>query len=460
MFKRVLVAGRGEIALRVIRACRELDIETVAIFSEADRASMPAMLATESICVGAAPARESYLNMQNIITAAVETGCDALHPCYGFLAENAEFATMCQNSGIRFIGPSPNVIARMGSKASARQAALSAGVPVVPGSDGVVETLQMAAAEADKIGYPVLIKATAGGGGRGMRKVFEPSELESAFTSARSEAESAFGNGSVYIEKLILGPKHIEIQILADSHGNVIHLGERDCSVQRRNQKLIEEAPSKVVDEELRKRMGDAAVACAKYVGYENAGTVEFVLDNTGNFYFIEMNTRIQVEHPVTEFVTGVDIVKEQIRIAAGLQLTNKAEDIRITGHAIECRINAEDPSKGFTPTPSETKFLHLAAGAGVRVDTAIFTGYEPSIYYDSLLAKLIVHGKNRLEAIRKMRRVLEETIIEGPITNGSLLHLITFDPAFLSGEYTTAFLDENLDKLLQASASVPVKDK
>lgn len=454
MFKRILVAGRGEIALRVIRACREMDIETVAVYSQADRTSMPAQLATESVCIGPAAAKDSYLNMQNILTAALETGCEALHPCYGFLAENSEFAALCEKAGIKFIGPCAEVIAKMGNKAVARKLAMEAGVPVVPGSQGVVTDVAQAVQEAERLGYPVLIKAAAGGGGRGMRRVYAAAELERAFVSAKAEAEAAFGDGSMYMEKLIISPKHIEIQILADSHGNVVHLGERDCSIQRRNQKLLEECPSRVVGEELRQRMGRAAIDCARAAGYENAGTVEFVLDRDENFYFIEMNTRVQVEHPITELVTGIDIVKEQVRIAAGLLIRYKQDDIKLTGHAIECRINAENPANGFAPDTSEIKFLHLAAGAGVRVDTAIFTGYTPPPYYDSLLAKLVVHGRNRLEAIRRMRRVLEETIIEGPETNGSLLHLITYDQEFLSGEYTTAFLDENLERLLKLSAA------
>ncbi|OUP26287.1 MULTISPECIES: acetyl-CoA carboxylase biotin carboxylase subunit [unclassified Faecalibacterium] len=452
MFKRVLIANRGEIALRVLRACRELDIEPVVVYSAADAEALHVQLAEQAYCIGPARAADSYLNMNAILTVAKAAGCDAIHPGYGFLSENDQFADACAEAGIAFIGPSGDVIRAMGNKAAARKMMMAANVPVVPGSDGAVETAQQAKEIADRIGYPVLIKASAGGGGRGMRRVFEPDQLIPLFEEARSESVACFGSGEMYLEKLILNPKHIEFQILADKAGNVIQLGDRDCSIQRRNQKMLEEAPSKALTPELREKMGAAAVAAAKAAGYENAGTIEFVLDQEGNFYFIEMNTRIQVEHPITEYVTGIDLVREQIRIAAGLPLSHKQEDVVLRGHAIECRINAEDPAKNFQPCPGKIDFLHLPGGCGVRVDTGLYTGCTLPPYYDSLMAKLIVWAPTRLEAIRRMRRVLEEMIIDGPANNADLLHQILYHPEFVRGSFTTAFLDENLDTLLQWS--------
>lgn len=452
MFKRVLIANRGEIALRVLRACRELDIEPVVVYSAADAEALHVQLAEQAYCIGPARAADSYLNMNAILTVAKAAGCDAIHPGYGFLSENDQFADACAEAGIAFIGPSGDVIRAMGNKAAARKMMMAANVPVVPGSDGAVETAQQAKEIADRIGYPVLIKASAGGGGRGMRRVFEPDQLIPLFEEARSESVACFGSGEMYLEKLILNPKHIEFQILADKAGNVIQLGDRDCSIQRRNQKMLEEAPSKALTLELREKMGAAAVAAARAAGYENAGTIEFVLDQEGNFYFIEMNTRIQVEHPITEYVTGIDLVREQIRIAAGLPLSHKQEDVVLRGHAIECRINAEDPAKNFQPCPGKIDFLHLPGGCGVRVDTGLYTGCTLPPYYDSLMAKLIVWAPTRLEAIRRMRRVLEEMIIDGPANNADLLHQILYHPEFVRGSFTTAFLDENLDTLLQWS--------
>ena len=449
MFKRILIANRGEIALRVFRACREMDIEPVCVYSQADRDALYVQLCERSYCIGPPRSADSYLNMDAILTVAKATGCDAVHPGYGFLSENADFADACANAGLTFIGPSGDVIRAMGNKAAARELMQRAGVPVVPGSDGAVETAQQAREIAEAIGYPVLIKAAAGGGGRGMRKVFAPEELESLFEEARSEAVACFGDGEMYLEKLILHPRHIEFQILADREGHVIELGERDCSIQRRNQKLLEESPSKALTPQLREQMGQAAVTAAKAAGYENAGTIEFVLDQEGNFYFIEMNTRIQVEHPVTEMVTGIDLVREQIRIAAGLPLSVSQEDVVLRGHAIECRINAENPSKGFQPCPGRVGFLHLPGGCGVRVDSGLYPDCELPPYYDSLVAKVIVTGSTRLEAIRRMRRSLGELVIEGPETNTDLLHQILYHPDFVRGNYNTGFLDEHMETLL-----------
>ena len=450
MLKRVLIANRGEIALRIIRACRELDVETVAVYSQADESSLAAQVATRSLCIGPARASDSYLNQEALLTAARATGCDAIHPGYGFLSENPDFADRCVEAGLKYIGPSGDVIRKMGSKAAARTLAQNAGVPVVPGSDGPLSGVVQARELADRVGYPVLLKASAGGGGRGMRQVDGPEDLERAYQAAQAEAVACFGNGEMYLEKLILHPRHIEFQIMADGQGHVVHLGERDCSIQRRRQKLVEESPSRALTPELRERMGAAAVAAARAAGYVGAGTVEFVLSPEGDFYFIEMNTRIQVEHPVTELVTGVDLVREQLRVAAGLPLSFTQEDVRVSGHAIECRINAEDPEHDFRPCPGRTEFLHLPGGPGVRVDTALYTGYEVPPYYDSLVAKVLVHAPTRLEAIRRMRRALEELVIEGYPTNAALAHLIMHDPEFVRGQYDTSFLDRNLEKLLE----------
>ena len=455
MFKRVLIANRGEIAVRIFRACREMEIEPVAVYSQADREALHVQLAERSYCIGPARSADSYLNVSAILTVARASGCDAVHPGYGFLSENADFADACAAAGLTFIGPSGDVIRAMGNKAAARALMKRAGVPVVPGSDGAVDTARQAKEVADAIGYPVLIKAAAGGGGRGMRRVYEPGQMEALFEEARGEALACFGDGEMYLEKLILSPRHIEVQVLADREGHVIQLGERECSLQRRNQKLLEESPSRALTPELRVRMGQAAVAAARAAGYENAGTVEFVLDREGNFYFIEMNTRIQVEHPVTELVTGMDLVREQIRIAAGLKLSRTQEDIALHGHAIECRINAENPAKGFAPCPGKADFLYFPGGPGVRIDTCMYNGYEISPYYDSMVAKIIVWAPNRLEAIRRMRRALEELTIDGVQTNAELMHQILYHPVFVRGNYTTAFLDEHLDTLLEWIARV-----
>ena len=459
MFQRILIANRGEIAVRILRACRELGVDTVAVYSSADADALHVQLATQAVCIGPAKAADSYLNVDALLTVARQTGCDALHPGYGFLSENAEFAQRCADLGLTFIGPSGDVIRTMGNKAAARALMQAHGVPVVPGSDGPVSTAQDAQAVAEAIGYPVLVKASAGGGGRGMRRVDRPEELVAKFEEARAEALACFGDGQLYLEKLSLNPRHIEFQILADRHGAVIHLGERDCSIQRKNQKLVEESPSKALSPQLREAMGAAAVAAARAAGYENAGTIEFVLDQEGKFYFIEMNTRIQVEHPVTELVTGLDLVREQIRVSAGLPLSVTQEEVLFRGHAIECRINAEDPAKGFQPCPGRIDFLHLPGGYGVRVDTGLYTGYELPPYYDSLMAKLIVYAPTRLEAIRRMRRALEELVIEGPATNTDLLHQILHHPDFVRGNYSTGFLEAHMDTLLAWSGSGEVRE-
>lgn len=448
MLKRVLIANRGEIAVRIIRACRELEIETVAVYSTADAGALHTQLATRAVCIGPAKAADSYLNQTAVLSAAVESGCDAVHPGYGFLSENARFADLCQQCGLKFIGPSGDVIRRMGNKAAARALMQKAGVPVVPGSDGPVENADRARQIAGQLGYPVLIKASAGGGGRGMRRVDDPDQLDACFAAARAEAEACFGDGEMYLEKLILSPRHIEFQIMADGHGHVVHLGERDCSIQRKNQKLMEESPSKALSEDLRRRMGRDAVRAAKACGYEGAGTVEFVLDSAGNYYFIEMNTRIQVEHPVTEMVTGQDLVREQLRVAAGLELSFTQKDVALRGHAIEVRVNAEDPAQGFRPAPGMTRFVHLPGGCGVRVDSALYNGWELSPYYDSLAAKIIVHAPTRLQAIRRMRRALEELVIEGYPTSADLAHLILYEPEYLKGAYDTGYLERHLEEL------------
>ena len=442
MFKRILVANRGEIALRIIRCCREMGIETVAVYSTADEETLPVMLATHRVCIGPPKASDSYLNEDVILTTALKMGCDAIHPGYGFLSENARFAKKCEENGITFIGPSSEIIEKMGDKQTARQMMIKEGVPVVPGSAGLIETLEEAKNAAERIGYPVLIKASAGGGGKGMRKVFAPEELTNAFLAAKEEARAAFGNGDLYMEKLILNPHHIEFQILGDWHGNLIYLGERDCSIQRRNQKLLEESPAWVLSEDLRKQMGEAAVKAAKAAGYYSAGTVEFVLDSENHFYFIEMNTRIQVEHPVTEMLTGVDLLKEQIKIAAGRKLELTQDDIKSEGHAIECRINAEAAGK--------IGQLHFPGGYGVRIDSHLYGGCEVSPYYDSMVAKVIVKGQTRLDAIRRLRRALEELIIEDLKTNAEFMHLLTYHPEFIRGSYNTSFWEKNSDTIMK----------
>ena len=441
MFHKILIANRGEIALRIIRACKELGIKTVAVHSDADSEALHVKLADESICIGPAPSAKSYLNMKSIISAAEVTDADAIHPGYGFLSENAEFAEICANCGLTFIGPTPENMRLMGDKISARQTVTKAGVPILPGTKEGVHSPEEAKRVAAEIGYPVIIKATAGGGGRGMKVVHSPASLPNAFAAARSEAQAGFGNPEVYIEKFCERPRHVEIQIMADKHGNVIHLGERDCSIQRRHQKLIEEAPCPVLDPETRRKMGECAVAAAKAVGYTSVGTMEFLLDQQGNFYFMEMNTRVQVEHPVTEMITGVDIIKEQIRSAAGIPLRFKQEDIKITGHAIECRINAEHPFK-FTPSPGKIDGYHPPGGLGVRVDSAVYDQYTVLPHYDSMIAKLIVHADTRKEAIRRMARALDEYIIEGIKTTIAFHQKIMDNKDFIEGNVDTGFLE------------------
>ena len=423
MIRKILIANRGEIAVRIIRACREMGIQTVAVFSEADREALHAQLADEAICIGPAASKDSYLNMENIISATIISGAEAIHPGFGFLSENYKFAELCEQCNITFIGPSSQVIQRMGNKTEARNTMLAAGVRVIPGWNESITSVEEAKQIAKEIGYPVIVKAALGGGGKGMRTAFSEEELENAYLSARKEAGAAFGDDSVYMEHFIEHPRHVEFQILADAAGNVVHLGERDCSIQRNHQKFIEEAPCVAISEELREQMGAEAVKAAKAAGYVNAGTIEFLLENDKDFYFMEMNTRIQVEHPVTEWVTGIDLIKEQIRIASGRQLSYKQEDVKLVGHSIECRINAENPAKNFRPSPGKITELYLPGGKGIRVDTAIYSGYEVPPYYDSMLAKLIVHAKNRTEAIRKMKSALGETIIEGIDTNVDYLY-------------------------------------
>lgn len=441
LFKKILIANRGEIAVRIIRACKEMRIATVAIYSEADRDSLHVRLADEAVCVGPPPSKDSYLNMPNIISAAIITGAEAIHPGYGYFSEQASFAEACEACKLTFIGPKAPAIELMGDKARAKEVAAKAGVPVIPGSKGVIATEQEAFRTAAKMGYPIRLKATAGGGGRGIRIVHNEEELASAFKIAQTEAESAFGNGELYIEKEIEEPRHVEIQILGDEHGHYVHLGERECSIQRRNQKLIEEAPSVAVTPQIRHRMGEAAIKLAKAVGYTSAGTVEFLLDRNGNFYFMEMNTRVQVEHPVTEAVTGVDIVKEQIRIAAGEKFGLAQKDVKLEGHAIECRIIAEDPSNNFAPSAGKIRHLVLPGGVGVRVDTHIYAGYDVPPYYDAMLAKLIVWARNRDEAIARMMRSLSEFEIEGIKTNIDYQKQIISNAYFRKGELSTSFI-------------------
>jgi acetyl-CoA carboxylase biotin carboxylase subunit len=442
VFKRILIANRGEIALRIIRAAREMGIETVAVFSEADRESLHVRFADDDVCLGPPPSRESYLKVSRIIAAAEITGADAIHPGYGFLAENAEFAEICAKSNIAFIGPTPTQIRLMGDKATARRTMMDQGVPVVPGSPGPIENVDEALEFAKGAGFPVIIKAAAGGGGKGMRVARDEEEFAKSFTTARQEAMAAFGNGDVYVEKYLEKPRHIEFQILGDSHGNVIHLGERDCSIQRRHQKLIEEAPSPAMTPQLRAKMGEAAVKGAKAIDYVGAGTIEMLLDSDGSFFFMEMNTRIQVEHPVTEMLTGVDLVKEQIRVAAGEKLQYK-QTPPLTGHVIECRINAEDPAKNFQPSPGKIEVFHPPGGNGIRIDTHAYAGYTVPPYYDSMIAKLIVHGRDRAEALAKMRLALETFIVVGVSTTIPFLRRVMDDPHFVKGEFHTKFLEK-----------------
>ena len=445
MLNKVLIANRGEIAVRIIRACKEMNIRTVAVYSEADKNSLHTKLADEAVCIGPAPSAKSYLNIKNILEAASLTGSDSIHPGFGFLSENAQFAKMCEESNIKFIGPSYKIIDLMGNKSNAKDLMKSAGVPVVPGSDGSLKNFEEAKKIAQEIGFPIMLKASAGGGGKGIRLLEQLQELEDSYNIVKQEATVPFNDDEIYMEKFIVNPRHVEIQVLADEFGNVIHLGERDCSVQRRNQKVLEESPSTVLDEKLREKMGNAAIKAVKASKYSNAGTIEFLVDKDKNFYFMEMNTRIQVEHPVTEWVTGVDIVKEQLRIASGEKLRFKQEDINFNGHSIECRINAENPDKNFMPCPGEIKDLNLPGGNGVRIDTAVYSGYKIPPTYDSMIAKLIVHAENRKEAISKMKRALEECIIDGIDTNIDFLYKILENEDFISGNFDTSFISKLL---------------
>ena len=444
MIRKLLIANRGEIAVRIIRACREMGVEAVAVYSEADKDSLHTQLADEAICIGPGASVKSYLNMESIISAAIISGADAIHPGFGFLSENARFASICEQCNITFVGPPSQVIQNLGNKQVARNTMIAAGVPVIPGTKEAIFDAKIGAEKAAQIGYPVIIKAALGGGGKGMRTAFSPEEFELAFLTAQKEAKIAFGDGTMYIEHFVENPRHIEFQILADSFGNVVHLGERDCSIQRNHQKMVEESPSVAVSDKLRKQMGKAAVKAAKAAHYVNAGTIEFLLEKTGKFYFMEMNTRIQVEHPVTEWVTGLDLVKEQLKIASGEALGFSQKDIKIQGHAIECRINAENPWKNFRPSPGTITDLHLPGGQGIRVDTGIYNGYQIPPYYDSMLAKLIVHGNDRQEAIAKMKSALGEVIIEGVDTNVDYQFEIMNDPDYQNGVFDIGFLESH----------------
>ncbi len=442
MIKKILIANRGEIAVRIIRACREMGIETVAVYSEADRDALHTQLADEAICIGPAPSSQSYLNMQQIISATIVSGADAIHPGFGFLSENSKFVKLCEECNITFIGPDAATIDKLGNKSEARNTMMAAGVPVIPGTTEPIYDVRNGKKEARRIGYPVMIKAALGGGGKGMRAAFTEEEFDNAFQTAQTEAKKAFGDDTMYIEHFVEHPRHIEFQILADSKGNVIHLGERDCSIQRNHQKVIEEAPCRAISDKLRKKMGEAAVKAAKAAHYVNAGTIEFLLEKNEQFYFMEMNTRIQVEHPVTEWVTGLDLIKEQIRIASGEALSVSQKDIRISGHAIECRINAENPDKNFRPSPGRIESLYLPGGCGVRMDTAVYSGYTIPPYYDSMIAKLIVHGKDRREAIAKMISALGEVIVEGIDTNVDYLYRILNEPDYQAGRTDIEYLN------------------
>lgn len=447
MFRKILIANRGEIAVRIIRACRELGVRSVAVYSTADKECLHAQIADEAVCIGPSATKDSYLNMNAVIQAAINTGAEAIHPGFGFLSENAEFARLCEKTGIVFIGPSYKSIEMLGDKASAKETMKNAGVPVIPGSDGAVKSIDEARKVAEKCGYPVLVKASAGGGGRGIRRVNSADELEAQIIIAQQEAKNFFGDDTVYIEKFLVNPHHVEIQIIADKHGNTVYLGERDCSMQRRNQKILEECPSPIVSPELRERMGRAAVTAAKECGYYNAGTIEFLVDENRDFYFMEMNTRIQVEHPVTEEVTGFDLVKSQIEIAYGMELSIKQEDIILRGHAIECRINAENPEQNFRPSPGTINALYVPGGPGIRIDSAVYQGYTITPFYDSMISKLIVHGKDRDEAIRKMRWALSEFIVSGVDTNIDFQLEIIKQPEFIDGDYDNGYLTRYMEK-------------
>lgn len=443
MIDKLLIANRGEIAVRIIRACREMGIESVAVYSVADKDSLHVALADEAICIGEAKANDSYLNMESILSAAVSTGADAIHPGVGFLSENAKFAELCEQCNIKFIGPSSEIIRNMGNKSIARNTMVQANVPVIPGTKEEVYDSKTGKIIADKIGYPVIIKAALGGGGKGMRVAYSPEDFERDFNTAQKESQMAFGDDTMYIEHYIEHARHIEFQILADEYGNVVHLGERDCSIQRNHQKMIEECPSSALDEKTRKEMGSMAIKAAKAAHYQNAGTIEFLLEKNGKFYFMEMNTRVQVEHPVTEMVTGVDLIKEQIKIASGEKLEFTQDDIKLDGHAIECRINAEDPDKNFMPNAGTIKEMYMPGGNGVRVDSSIYSGYEINPFYDSMLAKLIVHGKSRKESIDKMRSALGEVIIEGIKSNVDYQYKILWDKIFEDGSYDVDFIEK-----------------
>ncbi|MDU4933495.1 MAG: acetyl-CoA carboxylase biotin carboxylase subunit [Enterococcus gallinarum] len=444
MFSKVLIANRGEIAVRIIRACRELGIQTVAVYSEADKEALHAELADEAICIGPAKAADSYLNVQQILSAAIVTKAEAIHPGFGFLSENSRFASMCEECNIVFIGPKSETIDAMGNKINARRLMIEAQVPVIPGSQGAISNVKEALTIAEEIGYPVMLKAAAGGGGKGIRKVLTKEELPQHFSSAQQEAKAAFGNDEMYIEKIVYPARHIEVQVLGDSFGNIIHLGERDCSLQRNNQKVLEESPSVVISASKRQELGAAAVRAAQAVGYRNAGTIEFLMDEAGEFYFMEMNTRIQVEHPITEMVTNIDLVKKQIEIASGEPLDIKQEDVKMQGAAIECRINAENPAFNFAPSPGKIHNLFLPGGGlGVRVDSAMYSGYTIPPYYDSMIAKVIVHGENRFEALMKMQRALAELVTEGVVTNAEFQMDLIGHPKVIAGDYNTAFLQE-----------------
>ncbi|OFI06616.1 biotin carboxylase [Clostridium acetireducens DSM 10703] len=443
MFNKILIANRGEIAVRIIRACMEMGIKTVAIYSEADKDSLHTQMADEAICVGPAPSKDSYLNIKNIISATVLSGAEAVHPGFGFLSENSKFAQICKECNIVFIGPDSEIIDSMGNKSNARSIMIDAKVPVVPGSDGIIKDYKDAVDMAQKIGYPIMLKASAGGGGRGIRIIRHEKDLLKEFNAAKAESRVSFGDDSIYMEKYIEEPHHIEFQILADNYGNVIHIGERDCSLQRRNQKILEESPSPFLTDELRKSMGEVAIKAAKAVNYKNAGTIEFLVDKNKNFYFMEMNTRVQVEHPISEMVSNIDIIKEQIKIAFGHKLNYKQEDVNIKGHAIECRINAEDPHKKFTPSPGKIENLHVPGGMGIRFDGNVYSGYEIPHYYDSMIGKLIAYGNNREEAISRMKRALTEFIIEGVKTNIDFQLDIVNDKNFIKGIYDTSFIEK-----------------
>lgn len=447
MLQKILIANRGEIAVRIIRACREMGIRTVAVYSEADKNSLHKTLADEAVCIGPAASSKSYLNMKSILEAACLTGADSIHPGFGFLSENASFAKICNDMGIKFIGPSGELINLLGNKSKAKETMKKAGVPVVPGSEGLIKNKEEAIELAEKIKYPVILKASAGGGGRGIRVAYSKEELEKSYDLVKQEAKISFGDDSIYLEKFIENPRHVEIQILADEHGNCIHLGERDCSIQRRNQKIIEETPSMAISDKTRKKMGQVAVKAVKEIGYTNAGTIEFLVDKNQDFYFMEMNTRVQVEHPITEIITGIDIIKEQIKIASGEKLSLKQEDITFTGHVMEARINAENPDKNFMPCPGKIAGLHLPGGNGVRVDTAIYSGYTVPATYDAMIAKIIAQGKNREEAIAKLRSAVAELVVEGIDTNADFILKILENKAFRTNKYDTSFIEKEMFK-------------